>query len=205
MNIQAFYSIGTVSDQYYANALAHGRLQSTPPCESCGRSAMIPIVSPFEYTVEGVRLGDVMDIVYGYYLVSEKVRRLFEENNVTGVTFHTDVKCTCWHDRKGKRIDKPFPGYVYMTIDSRCGESVLSNGKPIPRCEKCGMISNINTLGIKDAFNIDCWDGSDILAYDGSCIAICTERVKDIIEKNKLKNFDLKRNRCTSKGSSKKA
>ncbi|MDE7293655.1 MAG: hypothetical protein K2N72_04440 [Oscillospiraceae bacterium] len=199
MNIQAFYDMFTVSGEYYANALADCELQKSPPCDECGRDSYIPIASPFGYSIEGLRLGDVMTLWYGYYLVSEKVRRLFEENNVTGVTFHTDVKCIDWHDRKRKKVDKPFPEYVYMTIDSRCGEVLLSNGKRLPRCKKCGMISNINALEVKTAFNIDCWDGSDIFAYDGSCVAMCTERVKNIAEKNKLKNFAFRRVRSTSK------
>lgn len=199
MNIQAFYNIFTVSGEYYANALAECGLQTTPLCDECEKNNYIPITSPFNYSIEGLRLGDIMTLWYSYYLVSEKVCRLFEENNVTGVTFHADVKCIDWHDRKGKKVDKPFPKYVYMTIDSHCGEVILNNGKRFPHCKKCGNILNINVLGVKDAFNIDRWDGSDIFAYDGSCAAMCTERVKNIVEINKLKNFDFKRARCTSK------
>lgn len=192
-----FYSVGEKSFEYYSNARVINCQSIHRKCVNCGCIFSEPIMPPFDYVIEGKRLGDIMSILPGYYLVSEKVCELFKSNNVSGVSFSKVINCINWHDRKGVTINQTPPSYYYMIIEGKCGEVVLSNGKSIPKCPVCNSLQC--NFGIKTAFFIDDWDGSDIFTHDFATGMICTEKVKNIIEKNNLKNFDIKSHRCTSK------
>lgn len=138
-----------------------------------------------------------MGISFGYYLVSQKVYELFTKSEVTGVTFSKDVTCVKWVDRKGREISETFPEYFYMIVNGKCGDVILPNGKALPVCPECHKLKL--TSMIKTAFNINNWDGSDIFTHDHATGMMCTEKVGKIIESENLKNFDLKKCRCTSK------
>ena len=155
------------------------------------------VMPPFDYVIEGKRLGDIMSILPGYYLVSKRTYDIFKANNIAGVSFYQNVNCIKWVDRKGKVINDTRPQYVYMTIYGKCGSVFLSNGKSIPKCPKCGALQL--KIGLKTAFNISYWDESDVFTHDFATGMICTEKIKDIIEKNKLTNFEFKPCRYISK------
>lgn len=193
-----FYSVGETSIDYYSNAGTINYELQRNECTKCGNIRLEPVMPPFDYVIEGKRLGDIMGITPGYYLVSLKTYELFESNNISGVSFSRSVKCVKWIDRKGAEIVQPIPEYVYMIIEGKCGDVFLSNGYKLQRCPICNSL-NSKYMGVKTAFNIDNWDGSDIFTHTHATGMMCTEKVKDIIEKNKLKNFDLRPCRCTSK------
>ncbi|MGN1105039.1 MAG: hypothetical protein ACI4RH_00190 [Huintestinicola sp.] len=200
MEIRRFYSVSPKSFDYFANAGVVDYDLKRHKCTECGAVLSENIMPPFDYVIEGKRLGDIMSILPGYYLVSLRVYELFISNNISGVSFSRDVKCVKWVDRKGKAISQTMPEYVYMIIDGKCGEVYLQNGKSIPRCPKCSSLKC--SAVIKTAFNISNWDKSDVFTHSGATGMICTEKVKELIEKNKLKNFEITPCRYTSRSGS---
>ena len=194
---QLFYSVGEKSFDYYSNARVVNYERQSTKCIKCGNILLDTAMPPFEYIIEGKRLGDIMRIIPGYYLVSKKVYELFSSNNISGISFSKNITCIKWIDRKGVKIPQTVSDYFYMTIEGKCGDVFLPNGKLIPKCPLCGALQ-CSTV-IKTAFNIDNWDGSDIFTHNCATGMMCTEKVKAIIEKNNLKNFDFKHCRYTSK------
>lgn len=198
--IRYFYCVGEKSFDYYSNASVVNYQMQRHKCPECGCTYSDVIMPPFDYLIEGKRLGDIMSVLPGYYLVSKKVYELFRNNDVSGVSFSTDITCVKWVDRKGVEISQTVPEYFYMIIEGKCGDVFLSNGKSLPRCPGCNLLK-LNSM-IKTAFNINNWDGSDIFTHDYTTGMICTEKVKKIIDNGNLKNFDLKNCRFTSKNDS---
>lgn len=192
-----FYSVGEKSFEYYSNARTVTCKSQHHKCINCGKICFEPIMPPFDYMVQGKRLGDIMSVLPGYYLVSKNVYELFEINNISGVSFSKEITCIEWHDRKGMKINQSFPNYYYMIIEGKCGDVILSNGKSIPKCPDCNSLRC--SFGIKTAFYINDWDGSDVFTHNFATGMICTEKVKNLVEKSNLKNFDFKAYRCTSK------
>lgn len=196
--IQHFYSVFEKSFDYYSNAGVVNYQTHRHICTECGNPYLDVVMPPFEYIIEGKRLGDIMSILPGYYLVSKKVYELFGSNNVSGVSFSTDITCVKWVDRKGREISQTVPEYFYMIIEGKCGDVCLPNGKALPpRCPGCHSLK-INAM-IRTAFNINKWDGSDIFTHSYATGMMCTEKVKKIIDNGNLKNFDFENCRFTSK------
>ena len=196
MNRNLFYEIS--SDYfYYAEVIVMKDLKFSIPCPICGDEMQQPYEAPFDYMIKGKRIPDLQWTINGYYLVSPQVEKAFIENEVTGVDFYSNVTCLKWLDRKDRIIKGKLPDFKYMTVTSKCGHSILCNGRSLPRCSNCGLLdpSVKNIITLRTAFDIDLWDGSDIFSFDNSTIMFCTEKVKKIVEANKFKNFEFKTQR----------
>lgn len=102
------------------------------------------------------------------WVFSEKVKNLFEENNVTGIEFYPI---------EIEGLDAKYYGY-YVT--GRAG-NVLNT-------DEMDCIPMFETL----EFNEEEWDGSDMFLFLNSTGEFMTERVKDILEKNKITNLRIK-------------
>jgi len=98
---------------------------------------------------------------------SKKFIDLLRENNITNFTPFPF------------KIVKPedSPAYYYLEIDC----------KPIKRLTE--KAKGLMDLGTEVYFDIAEWGGEDIFKVEGTYSILCTEEVKIIVEKNKLKNF----------------
>ncbi len=99
------------------------------------------------------------------WVFSEKVKNLFEENNITGIEFYPI---------EIEGLDAKYYGY-YVT--GRAG-NVLNT-------DEMDCIPMFEPL----EFNEEEWDGSDMFLFTNSTGEFMTERVKDILEKNKITNL----------------
>ena len=98
------------------------------------------------------------------WVYSEKVKNLFEENEVIGIVFYPIVI---------EGIDEKYFGY-YIT-------------------GKAGKITNLDSMGLPEIlpieFNIEEWDGSDVFCFENSGMDMITERVKNLLIYNKITNL----------------
>ncbi len=123
------------------------------------------LTEPFEMEVdEGKKFYDWIDFQdTSNHLISNKFYDLLKSNSISGwQAFEVDIKS----------IELVYHGFQVL------GKS----GKLIKPKEK-GFYT-----GMK--FDIDSWDGSDIFSPEGTTFTICTQKVVNIIKKNKLTNID---------------
>ncbi len=66
------------------------------------------------------------------------------------------------------------------------------NGEEFEACSTCGnIIEDISGI-VGVSFDISKWDGSDIFLIDNfEGIPVVTQKVKDLLEKNKIKNVSF--------------
>ncbi len=97
------------------------------------------------------------------HLISNKFYDLLKSNSISGwQSFDVDIKL----------IELVYHGFQVI---GSCGELIAP--------KEPGFY-----IGMK--FDIDSWDGSDIFSPEGTTLKLCTQKVVDIIKKNKLTNID---------------
>jgi hypothetical protein len=125
--------------------------------------------------------GQESDILWTTYVplfvASDRVIALLEGAKITGWgTYPVRLK-----DRKGR----PLQGYVGMTI----------TGREVRRDDSIGVdLEKVTALGIRRVkrgffFPLETWDGSDMFRDRGYILV--TERVKELLVRNKVKNIEL--------------
>lgn len=102
------------------------------------------------------------------WVFSEKVKNIFEDNNVTGIVFYPI---------EINKLEEKYFGF-YIT-------------------GKAGKILNVDDMDMPPMFepiefNVDEWDGSDVFLFENSGMRCITEKVKLLIEENNLSNIELK-------------
>lgn len=101
------------------------------------------------------------------FAISEKLNNILLENNVTG-----------W---------KSFP----IVIDGR-NESFYA----FQNLSEAGPILNLDALNRYETeiteFDIKTWDGSDIFHLKDTGINVCTEKVMELIERNRVSNIKIR-------------
>ena len=102
------------------------------------------------------------------WVFSEKLKNIFENNNVTGIEFYPIEIAG---------LDQKYLGY-YVT-------------------GKAGNVLNTDHMGCIPIFepikfNENEWDGSDVFCFENSGTNYITEKVKLLIEENKLSNIVIK-------------
>ncbi len=114
---------------------------------------------------EGNKLRDILDMGCGSFpfVISNRMKNLLEENQVTGWNSFPIII----FDKKENVI----PGYYGFSITGRGGDYEGSN-----------MPGWLDRKPWK--YNLSNWDGSDIFFISGTVIV--TERIKIILEKNKI-------------------
>lgn len=101
------------------------------------------------------------------WVFSEKVKNLFEKNDVTGIEFYPI---------EIEGLDVKYFGY-YVT--GRAGNVLNTDDMDcIPMFEPL-------------EFNISEWDGSDVFMFTNSTGSFITEKVKDIFKKNNITNLSI--------------
>ncbi|MBQ3162720.1 MAG: hypothetical protein IJC04_11425 [Oscillospiraceae bacterium] len=138
---------------------------------------------PYLYTVKGVKLADHYPLMAGTRLISNAVIEIFQKE---GIKFGDVIPWVCdgWTDKKGNALDIERIKY-YMLSPVKCGVLYDNDGNEIPASGP-----NLSNKGF--SIDIDSWDGSDIFTFNNFGAYVATERVKEIVENNKLKNFTFK-------------
>ena len=116
---------------------------------------------------KGKKLFDVLPYCDSVdWLYSEKVKNLFELNNISGIVFYPILI---------KGINEKYFGYDIIG--------------------KAGKITNLDSMGLPEIFpiefNKDEWDGSDVFRFENSGMDMITEIVKDLLLDNKITNLRI--------------
>lgn len=123
--------------------------------------------SIFDVT-KGTKLFDAISFTYSvYWVFSEKVKNLFEENKVTGIEF--------------------YPIVINGIQDKYYGYYIIGRAGKVLNTDDMGCIPMFEPL----EFNEDEWDGSDMFLFSNSTGEFMTEKVKDILIKNKITNLRI--------------
>lgn len=99
--------------------------------------------------------------------ISEKLKKLLEENKITG-----------W---------STYPIKIETIEDNYYGFQITGKGGEITNRDKYGDAPMFKPI----KWNKEKWDGSDIFYLEETFISVCTERVKEIIEKAKITNISF--------------
>ncbi|MCL2435394.1 MAG: hypothetical protein FWD09_04560 [Lentimicrobiaceae bacterium] len=130
----------------------------------------------------GKKLQDILDTGWAaLYLISDKMKAVLEENNLTGwKTFAVKVLT-----KKGEEI----PGYHGLSITGRCGEIDYSKSEII----KKQLVSNgpFGKFYKGKHVGLDKWDGSDFFLPEKNLGTIITSRTADVLKKSKLTNIRM--------------
>lgn len=114
---------------------------------------------------------------------------MLEKYNITGYKIE-DLIVERWEDQRGNLINIDSSDLKEIYILDKCGWYMDKNGNDIERCPKCGQVSlkvqnELAGLRIIE----DTWDGSDIFSFSNWLgVMICTERLKEACEKEKILN-----------------
>ena len=118
------------------------------------------------------------------YLLADRVFEIFRENHFTGWASYPVVI----YGKKGELIT----GYQGLAISGKCDPLDNSRSQRIlkdPLTPKGKPYYAL--LGLY--FDLNTWDGSDFFVPRSTGYIFVTERVKEAIEKAKMKNFEFKR------------
>ncbi len=100
------------------------------------------------------------------FVISKKMKNLLDQNRITG-----------WGD---------FPIKI---------EGIKDDYFIFQNLSKAGHILNLddvnNYVTENREFDLNTWDGSDIFNLENTLLNVCTERVKDILEKAKITNLNI--------------
>ena len=159
-------------------------------CPSCGRQIAEeqPKIQQDAFVIEGGKQYPDF-LCYGgaglYFLISDKVKKTFEENGVTGYDDPIQVPVYRFHNNELKED----PHNYYLLNINGCIDFDLKamSLKKKNLCASCGQFewSRQRLSIIKTVFNMDTWDKSDlcrILSFPG--YIVCSNKVKSIVEEN---------------------
>jgi hypothetical protein len=146
--------------------------------------AVIHTAPKFEYHF-GKNLYDLVAIGYAsLYLLSDKVTNLLQEHQITGWKTYPAIL----YDKQGKEIED----YSIFSVTGRCGPIDWSKSKKfvkdpyVPGGSAADMLRGIY-------FDWDTWDGSDIFTAEGTLYTFVTQKIRDLLVKNKVTNILLNR------------
>ncbi len=175
---QEFYFIGTKDG--FAKAIQEDSPYERKICEECG-GVWITLLENICVSFRGSRKGNYYEIPE-HFMIDSKLKGVLEKEQITGY----ELKDINFVGSYGFRDD----GIQEMVITGRAGHLQKLNREEFEACSTCGRITeDIDELdGV--GFDINKWDGSDFFLVDNfTGIPVVTQKVKDIFEKNKIKNI----------------
>ena len=187
LNYDKTYKIG----ESFSNKPFRGVIENydlVEPEISRGEKEVSEIV-PVKHSMGGKTLYDVIWTTNAFPLiVSARVIELFESNGITGwKTYDVEI-----HSKKNELINQKYYGLI---ITGRCGYRDYSKNSII--MNKIGITTEPYSKGFY--FKDDYWDGSDLFMckQDGNgestMFRFCTQKVVDLIKKEKIKNLSLEK------------
>lgn len=174
--------------------MADATLSDAPRCPSCNRIiGMLTWQPPFRVEIEfwENEYGD-LSFFSDYVLLSEKFVKHFNEEKLTGLDMLGQAEII---KVKPKRMIKGLPVYYIGKVrwskaifDDIASEADWEKPWTCETCRESDNILRIKRVIIKE----DTWDGEDIFYARGLPGTIITsERFKEFVERNHLKNIKL--------------
>ena len=139
------------------------------------------------------RIGDFSWVPGGEIIISQRVKDVFEEHNVTGCRY-CPVEMINPEDSEDRIVVKlPYecPPLYDMIITGSGGNAAEESGIKIDeKCDYCGSVSYLDWEIEYLVIDLNNGDGSDIFKCieTGNC-TFAIEKVKDLIEANKFTNI----------------
>ena len=160
-------------------------------CPMCGSVRQERKYEQLKITIMGKMKADYVFSPY-YHIVSSKMLKLLSDNEISGF-LGNDINCIEWRDRNGILLNQDIPALKELIVTGRCGRLKTKNNIEIPECPKCGAL--IKSLWKKEkGFVVDEWDSSDMFHFKNwRGPIIVTDKVKCLLEKNKMKNIKFQR------------
>lgn len=181
----------TKSSNYFYAMVVDGQTIDKK-CSMCGSVREERKYDKFKLKFQG-RMEE--DYIFSPYcdIVSLRMLRLLYDNKISGF-IENDLICTEWRDRTGKLLKKDSSQYRELIVTGTAGCLKTKSGVEIPKCPKCGALRR-NYLKKEKGFIVDEeWDGSDMFHFkDWKGLIIVSGKVKDIIEKGKMKNVQFEK------------
>ena len=174
---QEFYFLNTKDG--FAKAIQEKSPYERQICEECGGVRIIKLEN-INVSFRGSRTGNYYTIP-AHFMIDKKLKQLFEGNKITG------------YELKDINIEGSYSfcddGIQEMVITGRAGHLQKLTGEEFKACSTCGRITERKSGIVGVSFDISKWDGSDIFLIDNfEGIPVVTQKVKDLLEKNKIKN-----------------
>lgn len=175
----------------YTNFARPVKLESSQEvyeCPKCG-SIFVKRLSDIKVYFKGEKVADYYS-VSNYNIISGEMQKLLVEAGITGFTLK-NIVVESWYDLKENKLDIPFSDLKEIVITGRCGFLRHIDGRIVEKCNECGAKDyesqdEVNGLSIR----LDEWDKSDMFYFrNWEGVIIVTEKVKEILEKNDLKNI----------------
>ncbi|MHC1686075.1 MAG: hypothetical protein AB6733_24625 [Clostridiaceae bacterium] len=184
---EEFYILDEDWEKGYAEAIEENNNPKITICKLC-RGRAFSLTSNLKVHFIGKKIGDYYPLP-GYSIINEKIYAIFKENNISGFEIK-DIDITGWQDARGKRLKIGTHGLKEMIVTGNCGYLRKLNGDLIEKCESCGKAKSADREGVVGLkINAEDWDGSDICYFKNlRGRPVVTQKVKDILEKNKIKN-----------------
>ncbi|CAM1340994.1 MULTISPECIES: hypothetical protein [Tenacibaculum] len=187
LNYEKIYKIG----ETHSNRPFRGEIENfdlAEPDISRGEKEILEII-PIKHSMGGKSLYDIIWTTNAFPLiVSERIIELFKSNGISGwKTYNVEI-----YSKKNEFIDQKYYGLI---ITGRCGYRDYSKNSII--MDKIGITTEPHSKGFY--FKDDYWDGSDLFMCNpdengnSNMFRFCTQKVADLVKKEKIKNISLEK------------
>lgn len=173
----------------FADAIELSTKQEIVECSKCG-SIIATRLEPIKVYFEGKKQGDYYDVTLSS-IISKKMQEVLIDEEITGFTLE-NINIEGWYDSKGRNLPIKYDDLKELKVIGRCGYLRHKNGDLLKKCSRCGYFDYDEAEDNVDGLSVDLdeWDSLDMFEFKNwPGVIIVTERVKEAIEKNKLKNI----------------
>ncbi|SFA99882.1 MULTISPECIES: hypothetical protein [unclassified Bacillus (in: firmicutes)] len=184
-----FYVIKQTYEDY-AKTIPIDNTTEKEICYEC-EGIMVKIIRPIKFYLKGSKQADYYNNIVPYKIVSDRFQRLLKEHNFLGCEI-LDAKINL-ESCPSKINSEYLEGLKELYIFGRAGLVQDSEGKILEHCPVCHRIPpSIKDEALGLSINLQTWDGSDLFYFsnwEGGLIV--TEKVKDVIEEEKILNVNI--------------
>lgn len=124
----------------------------------------------------GKRFRDVLDNRGGEMLISDRLKQLLIDNNITGWKSYP----ICMFDKRGNEVH----GYSGFSVTGRCGGTLEYRTDKVCYEDGYRFFEGLS-------FDIAQWDGSDIFMVNGNRAIIITKLVYKLFKENKIDAIEM--------------
>lgn len=179
-------------DRYgnFAEAIRDVNVMNTNVCDDC-QGVHSKKTSNLRIYFKGKKEADFY-IAPPFHIVTQRFQDVLSQHHFSGFSFE-DVELTGWYDSMNKPIEKDVSGIKEWVISGRAGKLRHLDGAFVTFCPTCQRAlpegkKEVNGLSV----HLEEWDGSDIFYFKNWFgMVIVTEKVKKVLEKNKIKNIQF--------------
>lgn len=139
-------------------------------------------IGPLRIDIVSRKVGDFINTFLSEWLISDKVAVLFKDNGFTGYELKPATVCN---------IQLPYNLWEFV-VTGKGGDADPASGIYLKKeCTYCNH-KRYSAYENGIVVNEDNWDGSDIFTVTGySGLILVTERVKEVVEENKLTGVEF--------------